>query len=63
MVDRDLAGFVRREPARRRAERPLQGGAHHPIERHALGIGDQTHDVRQGADCPRSALAMQARVP
>jgi hypothetical protein len=63
IFDRQLAGFVRREPARRRAERPLHAGDRRAIERHALGIRDQTYDMGHGADCPRSPAAMQATVP
>ena len=62
IVDRQLAGFIRRQPACRPAECPLQGRDGRAAERDALRIGDQTHDMDEGADCPRSPAAMQAAV-
>jgi hypothetical protein len=63
MLEEQLAGFVGRQPARGAAERLLQGDDRRPIERQALRIGNQAHDMDHGADCPRSLAAMQAAVP
>jgi hypothetical protein len=62
-VDRQLAGCVLGEPARRAAERPPQGGYRSVVKRRPRRVGDQAYHVRHGADCPRTALAMQAAVP
>jgi hypothetical protein len=62
-IDRQLAGLILGEPARRAAERPLQGRNRRPVQRRPLRVGDQAYHVSHGADRPRTAPAMQAAVP